>query len=54
MQMRKEKRSKQLKGSALVSSLLLINICITFTLMYQHTFTENMQSNLSLINYFSK
>lgn len=50
----KEKRVNRVNGSALVSSLLLINICITFTLMYQHTFTENMESNLSLINYFSK
>lgn len=52
--MRKKKRVNRVKGSALVSSLLLINVCITFTLMYQHTFTENMESNLSLINYFSK
>lgn len=50
----KKKRVNRVNGSALVSSLLLINICITFTLMYQHTFTENMESNLSLINYFSK
>ena len=52
--MRKKKRVNRVNGSTLVSSLLLINICITFTLMYQHTFTENMESNLSLINYFSK
>lgn len=50
----KKIRVKRLKGSALISSLLLINICITFVMMYQRSFTENMESNLSLINYFSK
>ena len=50
----KKIRVKRLKGSALISSLLLINICIAFVMMYQRSFTENMESNLSLINYFSK
>lgn len=52
--MRKRRRIKRIKGSALISSLLLINICIAFVMMYQHSFTENMESNITLINYFSK
>ncbi len=49
-----KRKARRVNGSALISSILLINICIAFVIGYQQIFAENMESNIALINYFSK
>ncbi|GBG04589.1 hypothetical protein LrDSM24759_05030 [Lactobacillus rodentium] len=52
-QIKKEMQRPKVRGSAMLSAILLLFACILFVTFYQEVFMKNLENNLLLLKYLN-